>query len=298
MREKFLMIILLAGFAVTEILPGALAQDPKTKAIEILAKARAAIGGKKVDSITGLSVIAGYRRMMSGREMSGEVQIDLQLPDRILRTESMAPMPGIEISRLEALIGDTTWADQQTSGTGGAMVMIKRPGDDSPNGEQIRLNSLKTDFGRLILGWLLRTPENIPVEYSFAGVAESPEGNADVINVNSAFGINTRLFIEQKSNRLLMMTWQGRKPRMISRTMTGPARSREEIEKSIRESEAEAAKEPEVEYQMFLDDFREVGGITFPHRLTRSVAGETNEEWSIKKIEINPNFKPEKFVKK
>jgi len=298
MREKILMIILLAGFTVTEILPGALAQDPKSKAFDILAKARAAIGGKKVESINSLSVIAAYRRMMSGREMSGEVRIDLQLPDKILRTETIAPMPGMEITRLEALIGDTTWSDQQTSGTGGAMVMIKRPGDDSPNGEQIRINALKTDFGRLILGWLLRTPENIHVEYSFAGVAESPDGNADVINVNSAFGINTRLFVEQKSSRLLMMTWQGRKPRIISRSISGPARSKEEIEKSIRESEAEAAKEPEVEYQMFLDDFREVGGINFPHRLTRSIAGETNEEWEIKKIEINPNFKPEKFVKK
>lgn len=298
MKEKILLIAILIGLAVTEILPGALAQDQKARALEILARARAAIGGRKLDSLASLSVVAGYRRMMGGREMNGEILIDLQLPDKMLRTETMTPVPSVEITRYEALIGDTTWSDQQTSGTGGAMVMIKRPGDNAPDGEQIRLNALRADFGRLALGWLLKTPDNIPVEYSFAGVAESPEGNADVINVTSPHGFHTRLFIDQKTGRLLMMTWQGRKPRVISRSFSGASRSREEIEKSIRESEAEAAKEPEVEYQIHLDDYREVNGISFPHKLTRSIDGEANEEWEIKKFEVNAKIKPEKFVKK
>ncbi|MBK9315389.1 MAG: hypothetical protein IPM55_14275 [Acidobacteria bacterium] len=298
MKEKVLFIAIFIGLAVTELLPGALAQDPKAKAIEILTRARAAIGGSKLESLSSLSVAAGYRRMMSGREMSGEVQIDLLLPDKIMRTETMSPIPSVEITRLEALTGDTSWTDQQTSGTGGAMVMIKRPGDNAPHGEQIRLNALRADFARMTIGWLLKTPANIPVEYSYAGVAESPDGNADVINVTSPHGLNTKLFIDQKSGRLLMMTYQGRKPRLIANTFSGPQRSREEIEKSIRDAEAEAAKQPEVEYQIHLDDYREVNGISFPHRLSRSIEGEINEEWEVKEFKVNAKIKPEKFVKK
>lgn len=298
MKEKVLFIAIFIGLAVTELLPGALAQDPRSKALEILTKARAAIGGSKLESLSSLSVVAGYRRMMSGREMSGEVQIDLLLPDKIMRTETMSPIPSVEITRLEALTGDTSWSDQQTSGTGGAMVMIKRPGDNAPDGEQIRLNSLRADFARMTIGWLLKTPVNIPVEYSYAGVAESPDGNADVINVTSPHGLNTKLFIDQKSGRLLMMTYQGRKPRLITNTFSGPQHSREEIEKRIKDAEAEAAKQPEVEYQIHLDDYREVNGISFPHRLARSIEGEINEEWEVKEFKVNAKIKPEKFVKK
>lgn len=298
MKEKVLFIVIFIGLAVTELLPGALAQDPKAKALEILTRARAAIGGSKIESLSSLSVVAGYRRMMSGREMSGEVQIDLLLPDKIMRTETMSPIPSVEITRLEALTGDTSWSDQQTSGTGGAMVMIKRPGDNAPDGEQIRLNSLRADFARMTIGWLLKTPANIPVEYTYAGVAESPDGNADVINVTSPHGLNTKLFIDQKSGRLLMMTYQGRKPRLVTNTFSGPQHSREEIEKRIKDAEAEAAKQPEVEYQTHLDDYREVNGISFPHRLARSIEGEINEEWEVKEFKVNAKIKPEKFVKK
>ena len=298
MKEKVLFIVIFIGLAVTELLPGALAQDPKAKALEILTRARAAIGGSKIESLSSLSVVAGYRRMMCGREVSGEVQIDLLLPDKIMRTETMSPIPSVEITRLEALTGDTSWSDQQTSGTGGAMVMIKRPGDNAPDGEQIRLNSLRADFARMTIGWLLKTPANIPVEYTYAGVAESPDGNADVINVTSPHGLNTKLFIDQKSGRLLMMTYQGRKPRLVTNTFSGPQHSREEIEKRIKDAEAEAAKQPEVEYQTHLDDYREVNGISFPHRLARSIEGEINEEWEVKEFKVNAKIKPEKFVKK
>ncbi|MBK9316121.1 MAG: hypothetical protein IPM55_18055 [Acidobacteria bacterium] len=298
MKEKVLFIAIFIGLAVTELLPRALAQDPKAKAIEILTRARAAIGGPKLESLSSLSVAAGYRRMMSGREMSGEVQIDLLLPDKIMRTETMSPIPSVEITRLEALTGDTSWTDQQTSGTGGAMVMIKRPGDNAPHGEQIRLNALRADFARMTIGWLLKTPANIPVEYSHAGVAESPDGNADVINVTSPHGLNTKLFIDQKSGRLLMMTYQSRKPRLIANTFSGPQRSREEIEKSIRDAEAEAAKQPEVEYQIHLDDYREVNGISFSASPLTQHRGEINEEWEVKEFKVNAKIKPEKFVKK
>jgi len=85
---------------------------------------------------------------------------------------------------------------------------------------------------------------------------------------------------------------------VITQTMAGPPRHREDAEKHAKEMEAEGAKQPDVEYRIHLSDYRDVNGISFPHKLTRSIENEVNEELEITKLKINPQIKPEKFVKK
>jgi hypothetical protein len=41
-----------------------------------------------------------------------------------------------------------------------------------------------------------------------------------------------------------------------------------------------------------------VNGVSFPHKLSRSIDNEVNEELEIKNVRINPQLKPENFVKK
>jgi len=71
-----------------------------------------------------------------------------------------------------------------------------------------------------------------------------------------------------------------------------------EAAKRAKEMETEAAKEPEVEYRIHFSDYREVNGVSIPHKITRSIEDEVNEEMEIKNVKINPQLKPEKFVKK
>ena len=66
----------------------------------------------------------------------------------------------------------------------------------------------------------------------------------------------------------------------------------------MKEMEAETAKQPEVEYRIYLSDYREVNGVLIPYKMTRSIEDEVNEELEIKNVKINPQLKPEKFVKK
>jgi outer membrane lipoprotein-sorting protein len=70
------------------------------------------------------------------------------------------------------------------------------------------------------------------------------------------------------------------------------------MEKRIKELEAEAAKQPEVEFRIYFSDYRNVDGVIFPHKMTRSIEDEVNQELEIKNVKINPQIKPEKFVKK
>jgi hypothetical protein len=298
MREKLLITLLVLSAGLTEFFPSVEAQDLALKAQQLLDQARATAGGEKLKSVNSLSATGNYRRMLGEREISGEVQFEFQLPDKMMRTETMSPAPSVEITRIEAVNGDKVWTDQQSSGMGGGMVVIRRPGGDTPHGQALQENGVRAEFARLAIGVLLSTPSSFPVQYSYAGEAEAPDGKADVIDVKGPNGFTARLFIDQKTHQPLMLTYQGRKPRMIMRSFSGQPGRTEEVDKQIKEAEAEAAKQPEVEFQIRYSDYRDVDGVSFPHRVSRAIEGEVNEELEISKYKINPPFKPGKFDKK
>ena len=53
---------------------------------------------------------------------------------------------------------------------------------------------------------------------------------------------------------------------------------------------------PLVEFSYFFEDWREVDGINFPHKIRRASAGETNEEWTINKVKVNPKIDSKTFA--
>jgi len=60
--------------------------------------------------------------------------------------------------------------------------------------------------------------------------------------------------------------------------------------------QTDAPPAPEViDIEMFLDDYRKVGDVLLPHHITRSVAGEVNEEWTFGAFVLNPTFKAGTF---
>jgi hypothetical protein len=297
MREKFLTTLLIVAALAVEFHPHIHAQEAANKARQLIAQARAALGADKLKS---LSVEGTYRRSMGQMEMSGEMTVEMILPDKILKVETMRPFGDLEISRLEAINGETVWEDQQQTGGGGGMVMMRRgAGGGDPKQAQERLNALtRAEFARLTLGLMLATA-SFPVEFSYAGEAESPEGKADVLDVKGPNSFAARLFLDQKNHHPLMLTYKGKKPRAImhSSNSSGPP-SEADLEKRMKEAEAEMAQSPEVEFQVRFSDYKAEGGVTLPHKISKGVESETSEEIEFTKFKINPQIKPEKFVKK
>ncbi|MBO0861016.1 MAG: hypothetical protein J2P21_21540 [Chloracidobacterium sp.] len=299
MREKFLIAILITG-AAYQMLPGASVQDAGAKAQQLTREARSALGIEKLKS---LSVKGDYRRKIGQLEMSGEISYDILLPDKLMKTETMAPMPGIEITQIEALNGDGVWQDQQRHGGGGGMIMIRRspgPSADPAKAQDMMRQIVRSDFARLLIGWLMTSPPSFPLEFSFAGEAESPDGKADVLDVKGPDKFAMRLFLDQKTHYPLMLTYTGKKPRLMTQTAP-PGKSPgnpEEMEKRMKDMDAEAAQQPDVEFRIYLSDYRQVDGVLFPHKLSRAIEDEVSEEIEIKNVKVNPQIKPEKFVKK
>jgi hypothetical protein len=318
------------GLAVIAAAP-ALAQD--TKAADVLAKTRKALGDKKLDSLKTLSVQATTQRNVGSMQMASDVEIAMEMPDKYVRTEVGKGMMAMNMT--SGFNGERPImpAGASAMGPGGAMVIRIGPGGPMPNDgpkptpeEQEKLNKAavraqRTEVSRLMLGWLGTTHPSLPAAYTYAGEAESPDGKAHVIDVKNADGFSARLFIDQNNFLPLMVTYQGRAPRMVTsagpggRTQgaaqvhTQPAqgqqtqarplsdderkRMAEDAEKQIQQQMEQA---PTVEFTMFFEDWREVDGIQFPHVLRRGTGGEISEEWTISKVKFNQKLDAKKFA--
>ena len=277
----------------------------RTRAAELISKAREAIGGDaKLKSLQGLYASGSYRRVLGDREMAGEVEYEILLPDRIRRVETLSPMPGMEMTRIDVLNGLQVWSDSQTNGGGGGgMMMIRRPGAENPQAQAAYEASVRADFARQMLGLLLTTIPSIPLNLTYAGEAESPDGRADVLDVTGPNKLAAQLFLDQKSHRPLMLAYKGILPRVVTRTFDGPAGGKRDLEKHAQdlekdEREMKSAPPPEVAMQISYEDYRSIGGLELPHRITRSTEGKVTEEVEFKKFKLNPSLKPSSFEKK
>jgi hypothetical protein len=88
-----------------------------------------------------------------------------------------------------------------------------------------------------------------------------------------------------------MMSYRGVAPRIVMQTQRaeGNARGRDANPPAL------PPQGDIVDIEMFLDDYRAVDGIMLPHHISRSVAGDVTEEWTITSFTVNPTLKPGTF---
>jgi hypothetical protein len=327
MTTKFIGLAVALTIGVT---PASAGQD--AKASEILGRTRQALGGKKLDSLKSLSLEAATQRNVGSMQMSSDVELALELPDKYIRTEVGKGMMSMNMSTGFNGERPIMPAGAMSMGGGGTMMIRMGPGGTLPHDgpkptpeEQEQLNkvavrSQRAEISRLMLGWFGMTHPTLPSQYTYAGEAESPDGKAHVIDVTDADGFSARLFIDQNNYLPLMVTYQGRQPRMVTaggpRTQGGstpqvlaqPAPGQQTQTRELTDDERkklaadaekhvqqQVAQAPMVEFSLFFDDWRDVDGIQFPHVMRRASAGETHEEWAISKVKINPKLDAKKF---
>jgi hypothetical protein len=264
-----------------------------TKAEQLLAQARAALGGDdKLAKVQGLTASGTYQREVGDRQLNGEVTIDLQLPDKMLRTESMRPMGDATIETLQGINGDQLLRNSRTIG-GGPNLMVRIAPPSGADGEAQAWRNQRADMARFALALLLTTPPAMPLELAYGGEAESDDGRADVVDAKGPGNFAARLFFDQKTHRPLMLTYRGAAPRMVMRTQRGDGPP-----PGAGIPAGELPPPQIVDIQLFLDDYRSVDGVMLPHQLSRSVDGKPNEEITFKTIRINPPFKADAFTVK
>jgi hypothetical protein len=315
------------------------------KAAAVVADMRKALGGEqKIAALKALSLRADYRReggpfggggggatfvMMGGPgggrgdaapQMTGKIEIDVELPERYLRADVGSGM--LSFTRTEGFDGSRPFVEMAGNNPG-MRVTADNPAAD-PTRAKAALQRSNVELARLMLGLCGTTQPNFPVTFAYGGIAESPDGKAHILDVSGPDNFKVRMYVDTESHLPLMLTFMEAEPRMMMRSMTrgdapppgahggqmvtagggnvqvrgGQAaeltpEQRAEIEKARKEAEATPAKM--IEYRLFFSDYRKVDGLSMPHRIARGTGDKTTEEWDVTSYKVNPTFKADRF---
>jgi hypothetical protein len=161
---------------------------------------------------------------------------------------------------------------------------------------------MKQSFWRTALAMFPGTAATSSLTFTYVGKAESPDGEADVLDVKGEGDFAARLFVDAKTHLPVMLTYQA--PEQVFR-MNRPQRKEGETDEQFRtrlRAEREAAGPPPppkmVEYSMFITDHKDVGGVKIPHHITMQTGDKPSEEWELKKAKANPKLDDEQFKRK
>ena len=278
MALKLIAVMIVTGLAVGAGLHG---QAP-TDATPVLAKAREALGGeKKLTSIKTI-IASGQTRQVRGDNLIPIVfEINIELPSKYSRRdETPAVESGYSTNGFSG--DDLIQLPQPTIPVMPAMP--GRPGGPPPpTPEQIaaqlatqrknRASGYKQDFARLMLGLFAESTEAFPVKFEKFGIAESPQGKADVITVTGPNNFKANFLINQETHLPVMVSWTPPAP---------PARGG-------------ATPPAPVEQRLYFADYRDAGGVMWPHRLRRAAGADTTEETTFERFRLNAKIDPKKF---
>jgi len=292
----------------TLILVCATAVFADSRADEVIKQARQAIGGEEqLQKIQGLQVNGQYRRVFGDRQMGGDREISIALPNKYLVEDAMNA-GGLATSMINtrALNGERAW--NANSGGGGNMIIrMGAPGGQDLTPEQIEAGLRRmysAEFSRYLLAMILTPPPSLALEYKYAGESDVEETPAEVVDVSGPNNLALRIFFDKQSHLPLLLSYRGPKPRIFTMTRQASAgtRSPEDIKKAREEAEkkmhAEAPVVPEeVDFYIRLTDHKKVGGLTLPHKFTFLTGEEVSEEFEISKYQLNPQFKADRFEK-
>ena len=296
----------------------------------IVSAARKALGGEdKVAGLKGLTAEGPFRRSMGGRDLEGTLTVTIARPDKMKRLEELQMgnmVGGPTIERTSVLAGTTAWDDTQNRGGmgGGMQIVMRGPGDGpgpgggaGPTPEQlneIRVRRMRVQLQRLMAALVA----DAGTPWVDAGIAESPEGKADILETKEETGRTLRLFVDQATHLPLMVQYQDPKPMVMinggpGRVPGGPAgpggpggagpgpggpqpMAPDEVQKRVAEMQRNP---PQLgTFAMHLGDYKKVDGIMLPHKIETSLDGEPNEEWTVEKYKVNPQIKPDTWEKK
>ncbi len=290
------------------------------QASDVVQKVRAALGGEDaIEKVKAIAAKGTFRREMGQRQIEGALTLTIERPDRMHRSEEMEMPGGASVERITALAGDTSWDDTQNrGGMGGGMQMqmvMRGPNGEAANPEamaHMRTRRMKVELERWMLAFFAASDKPL----SAAGVAEAPDGKADVLEFKDERDQPVRLFVDQQTGMPLMITYQDVRPRMMVAGAgqsgpgaqggrrggaQGPPPDQEEMRRRMEAERARLQAEgppPPTTVTLYLADYKEVRGVKLPHRITESIDSKPVMEWTIDKFEVNPKIKADLFEKK
>lgn len=297
----------------------------------VLSEVRAALGGdEKIGAVKTVAIEGQVTRPApNGTSSASSFELAFELPDKFMKSDVFANLGGTELKRRSGFNGAESFEEMDTPpgmmGGGGMHIMRMSPGGATPGGqatpEQIEkqraqnLQSSRREFARLALGMFGTSFAPLPLEFKYAGEAESQDGKADVLEVQGPDGFTAKLFVDSKSHLPLMLSWMDKEQLRMTvgpggavpggnvqvftagggggrMTQEDMAKMQQEMADRVKEAEA---KRRVVEFRMFYGDYKSFGGVNLPTRIQRMVEGLPTEELAFEKVKVNARIDAAKF---
>jgi hypothetical protein len=245
---------------------------------DILAAARAALGGSKVAAIQTIAVWGPDQR--SGE--AGEVALSMELTGKFLR-EKTSLSNGGQITKMglgedgAGAVGGGMPGDDGgpalglnvEEGLNGDDYWVKNAGGPSINSNApeavaaARKRAFVETFARYAIAFTLAAPVNFPVAFTYAGQVEAPGGMADAIEGKGPNGFLIHLFIDAKTHVPLMIDYLNGQQNV----------------------------------QLWLKNYKPEDGILLPHAMAWITDGNLTEEFHAQRFKINAKFPAGRFQK-
>lgn len=203
---------------------------------KVLADAREALGGKKLEALTTLSATGRTLRTgPGGNTVDNEFELSLALPDKYLLRSVVMAMGNMSVYRNSgfngaAVINEIDTPPNLSGGTmmvrfagpgGTSMDPAKMTPEQKAEADRAMLLTNRKELTRLALGMFAGPIPSYPLEFVYGGQAESPDGKADVIDVKGEGGFAVRLFVDQQTHLPLMLSWMDKEP-LVMQMQSGP----------------------------------------------------------------------------
>jgi hypothetical protein len=217
---------------------------------DLLALAREALGARSA-TVAKLVFDAEGQELAGDRVLStDQISIEIASPNRyILRSERQSPPS----SERQGFDGETYINEVKSRDPN--MTAGVRPLAESERKAWLRI--LRERATAYIVASMLSTRAPLPMEYQPRGRATSPDGEADVVEARSPDGFVITVFLDVKTHRPLMAEYSDRYGNRAS-TVT-----------------------------LYLDDYRKMQGVWFPHQWRISRDGTPRQTLRVKRVQLS-----------
>ena len=304
------------------------------KAQELLKQAREAIGGEaNLKGFQTLVIEGKFKNAMMGRPMSGELKIEMMMPDKYLRTASM----DMGLVLLQCVNGDQVWTDRKMpdmgamggggSGMGGAgggggmgegggvgggggmggasgggmggggMGGGGRRGGGGGMGMPSsggRPGGGMGAFGGDMMEKMARNDyHQMMLAWFLTAPANLPVEYAYERVMDIKNGKADVVRVVGPNDFLMWLLLDQQSHRVAGFVYRTNAPRRPDV------TDAREVQEPApVNVQVFFDDYKQVGSLQLPHQITKISNNQLLEEFKVSKVKFNEKLKEKKFEKK
>jgi hypothetical protein len=302
------------------------------KGATLLAEARKAIGGEdRFKAVQRLEIKGKSARAQQQFNIEGDFEIGIEGPSKFRRKETLG-MQDVSVDILQLLDGQT--ASQKTDmggaganlggfddgggrgggrgGRGGRGNDIARflGGATSDDPEEQRI-AIGTQAARFTMLMLLTSAEPV----AWIGVAESPDGRANVLEFKTPDGVANRLLLDEKTHMPLMLTWTGTVQNFQQQRGGGnrggggggggrganfpqsQAPNQAQAQQGRQGRGGGGSAPQQAALQMYVSDYKTANGLKFPFLIQSGANNVTTEEMVVKSVRINPSFRADYFTK-